>query len=265
MAGIVALICGVFGLLFGSFGNVVIHRVPDGESIVRPPSACPGCGTAISPRDNIPVLSWLLLRGKCRNCGRPISARYPIVELASAALFAVTGYVFASADPPDYWVLPGMMLFVWVLLVVSVIDFETRRIPNALTYTLTPALAVLLIAAAFAGGEPRRAATALIGGAGAFVFLLVLALVKPGGMGFGDVKYAAFLGLGLGYRSLGAVMIGIFAAFLIGSVVSISLLVLTDRGRKDKVPFGPFLSLGALLGILVGPALVDFYTTAAGL
>ena len=265
MAGFVAVMCGVFGLLFGSFGNVVIHRVPEGESVVSPPSACPGCANPITPRDNIPVLSWLLLRGRCRNCGEPISPRYPIVEITSAVLFAVTGYAFASADPPDYWVLPAMMLYVWVLLIVSVIDFETRRIPNALTYTLTPVLAVLLLGAAVLGGEPRRAITALIGGVGAFAFLLVLALIKPGGMGFGDVKYAAFLGLGLGYVSLGAVLIGIFGAFLIGSLVSVSLLLLTDRGRKDKVPFGPFLSMGAFLGILFGPALVDVYTSAAGL
>ncbi|MEE8603448.1 prepilin peptidase [Euzebya tangerina] len=265
MAVLTAVICGVFGLLFGSFGNVVIHRVPEGQSVVSPPSACPGCGNSITPRDNIPVLSWLVLRGRCRNCGEPISVRYPIVELASAALFALTGYVFASADPPDFWVLPGMLLFVWVLLIVSVIDVETRRIPNAITYTLTPALAVLLVSAAVLNGEPGRALTAVAGGAGAFVFLLILALIKPGGMGFGDVKYAAFLGLGLGYVSLGSVLIGIFGAFLVGSLVSVALLALTDRSRKDKVPFGPFLSVGAFVGILIGPALVEAYTSAVGL
>ncbi|WP_370324258.1 A24 family peptidase [Euzebya sp.] len=265
MAGLVALLAGVLGLAFGSFANVVIHRVPEGRSVARPPSACPRCGTEIRPRDNIPVVSWLLLRGRCRDCGAPISPRYPVVELVCGALFAGTAWWLASADPPDWWALPAMGLFVWMLLVVTVIDYETRRIPNALTYPLTPALAVLLVVAALANGEPGRIVDVLIGGAGAFAFLLVLALINPRGMGMGDVKYAAFLGLGLGYVGLGAVVIGIFGAFLIGSVISIGLIVTRLRGRKDMIPFGPFLSIGALLALLFGSQIADAYLSAVGL
>ncbi len=265
MAGLVALFAGVFGLLFGSFGNVVIHRVPAGESVVRPPSACPRCSTPISPRDNIPVLSWLLLRGRCRTCAEPISARYPAIELACGALFAVTGYWLASMSPPDYWALPGMLLYVWMLLVVSAIDYETRRIPNRLTYPLTPALLVLLVGAALLNGQPGRALAVVGGGLGAFAFLLLLALINPRGMGMGDVKYAAFLGMGLGYVSVGTVVVGMFGAFLLGSVVSVLLIATKVRTRKDLVPFGPFLSIGAFLALLFGRSAIDAYLSAVGL
>jgi leader peptidase (prepilin peptidase)/N-methyltransferase len=265
MAGLVALFAGVLGLLLGSFGNVVIHRVPAGQSVVRPPSACPSCGTPIRPVDNVPVVSWLLLRGRCRTCGEPISARYPAIELACGVLFAAVGWWVASMDPPDWWALPAMLLYAWVLLVVSAIDYETRRIPNAITYTMTPALLVLLVVAAVAGGRPERLVDVAIGGVCAFAFLLLLAFINPRGMGMGDVKYALFLGMGLGYVSLGAVVVGIFGAFLLGSVISVALIASKLRTRKDMVPFGPFLSIGALIGLLFGPALVDAYLRTTGL
>lgn len=265
MAGLIAIVAGLLGLVFASFGNVVIHRVPQGQSVVRPPSACPGCQTPIQPRDNIPVLSWVLLRGRCRTCGEPISRRYPLVELTGGVLFGVTGYWLAAMTPPDYWALPGMLLFVWMLLVVSVIDYNTRRIPNALVYPLTPALLVLLVAAALLNGEPGRITDMLIGAVGAFAFLLLLAFINPRGMGMGDVKYAAFLGIGLGYVGIGSVLIGIFGAFLLGSVISITLIVTKLRTRKDLIPFGPFLSAGAFLALLFGPALVKAYLESTGL
>ena len=265
MAALVSALCGLLGLVFGSFGNVVIHRVPEGASVVRPPSACPGCDTPISPRDNIPVLSWVLLRGRCRHCGEPISWRYPAVELAGGALFALIGFWVAAAADPDWWVLPGMLLFAWMLLVVTVIDYRTRRIPNALTYPLTPALAILLVGAALLEGEPSTALRVVLGGVAAFGFLLLLALVNPRGMGMGDVKYAAFLGMGLGYVGWSAVVIGMFGSFLLGSVVSVALIATKVRSRKDMIPFGPFLSAGALIGLLVGPQLGDAYLRATGL
>ena len=265
MAGLVALFAGAFGLVFGSFGNVVIHRVPAGESVVRPPSACPSCGTQIRAADNVPVLSWLLLRRRCRTCREPISARYPVVELTAGVLFAVIALWLGRMDPPDWWALPAMLLYVWVLLIISVIDYETRRIPNAITYTMTPALLVLLVLAAVANGEPGRLVGVLAGGVGAFAFLLLLAFINPRGMGMGDVKYALFLGLGLGYVGTGAVIIGVFGAFLLGSVISVALIATKVRTRKDLVPFGPFLSIGALIGLLFGPALADAYLRATGL
>jgi leader peptidase (prepilin peptidase)/N-methyltransferase len=265
MAALVTLLCGLLGLVLGSFANVVIHRVPDGRSIVRPPSACPGCDTPISPRDNVPVLSWLLLRGRCRHCAQPISPRYPAVELAGGLLFATVGWWLATMDPPDWWALPGMLLFAWLVLVVSVIDYRTRRIPNALTYPLTPVLAVLLVGAALLGGDGGQAVRVLLGGVAAFLFLLLLALINPRGMGMGDVKYAASLGMALGYVGWSAVVIGLFGAFLLGSVVSVTLIATKLRSRKDLIPFGPFLSAGALLGLLAGPALADLYLRATGL
>ncbi len=265
MAGLVALFAGVFGLLFGSFGNVVIHRVPEGRSVVRPPSACPGCGNEISPRDNIPVLSWLLLRGKCRHCGQPISGRYPAVELTSGVMFAAVGWWLASMEPPDYWALPGMLLFAWMLLVVTFIDLATKRIPNALTYPLTPVLLVLLVGAAVLNGEPSVALRVVGGGLAAFGFLLLLALIYPRGMGMGDVKFAAFLGMGLGYVSWGTVVIGMFVAFLGGGIISSIVLAARKGDRKDQIPFGPFLAAGSFVALFVGPTLVDAYLRFSGL
>lgn len=266
MAGLVATLCGVFGLLFGSFANVVIHRVPDGRSVVSPPSACPGCGTPIAPRDNIPVVSWLLLRGRCRTCGEPISARYPLVELVCAVLFAITGYWLASMEPPNYWALPGMLLFTFMLLVVAVIDAETRRIPNAITYTLTPVLAVLLVGAALLDDDPgSSAARVLLAGLAASGTLLVLALINPRGMGMGDVKLAVSLGMALGFVGWGAVVMGLFGAFLLGSVVSVALIATRTRGRKDLIPFGPYLAIAAYLCLFLGQDLADGYLRLTGL
>lgn len=264
MDGVVAAFCGLLGLLFGSFANVVIHRVPAGESIVRPPSACPGCGNPIAPRDNIPILSWLLLRGRCRHCKEPISARYPLVEASMGLVFVAVGYR-VGAD----WALPGYLLFAWVLVVVAVIDVRTRKIPNRLTYPLTPALLVLLVGAALLSGQPNRALTAVIGGVAAFVVLLILALVQPRGMGMGDVKLAGFIGIGLGYISLGYVAIGIFGGFLLGAIGGVVVIVgkAVQKGplRGQMIPFGPYLAAGALLALLVGGPIIEAYLRSVGL
>src|SRR5690554_5864389 len=217
----VIVACAVLGLLLGSFANVVIARVPDGASVVRPPSACPHCGTAIAPRDNVPVLSWLLLRGRCRSCGQRIGVQYPLVEVGCAVLFAVIAWRL-----PGTFALPAFLLFGWVLLVVSVIDLHTRRIPNRLMYPLTPALAVLLVLAALLDGTPWTAVRAVGGGAVAFLLLLLLALINPSGMGMGDVKLAGFIGLGLGYLGWGHVLLGLFGGFLAGGLVAGGLVLL---------------------------------------
>jgi leader peptidase (prepilin peptidase)/N-methyltransferase len=258
----VFLLVGVFvlGLVFGSFGNVVIHRVPEGESVVSPPSACPGCGQPISPRDNIPVVSWLLLRGRCRGCGEPISPRYPIVELASGVLFVAMALRFGLD-----WVLPGYLLLVWALLCLSLIDAATRRLPNAITLKLAPALVVLIGGGALLNGEPEAAVRAALGGLAAFLALLLLALIYPPGMGFGDVKLAPSLGVALGYLGWGHVILGIFGGFLLGGVVSLFLLGLKLRTRKDMLPFGPYLALSTLIVVLWGTELVDAYLRATGL
>ena len=252
--------CAFLGLLFGSFANVVIHRVPAGESISHPRSACPGCGNPIAPRDNIPIVSWLLLRGKCRHCGNAISARYPLVEAGMALVFAAVGYR-VGLD----WSLPGFLLFAWMLVVVAVIDVNTRKIPNRLTYPLTPALLVLMVAAGLLSAQPSRALTAVIGGLAGFVGLLIIALIQPRGMGMGDVKLAGFIGIGLGYLSLGHVLVGLFGGFLLGGVVAIAVLLTRKRGRRDQLPFGPYLSAGGIVALLVGQQLIDAYLRSAGL
>jgi leader peptidase (prepilin peptidase) / N-methyltransferase len=256
------LLAGVFvlGLVFGSFGNVVIHRVPAGESVVSPASACPGCGEPIRPRDNVPVLSWLALRGRCRSCGEPISPRYPVVELASGALFVAMAVRFGLS-----WVLPGYLLLAWALLCLSLIDAATRRLPNAITYRLAPALLVLIGGGALLEGDPGAALRALLGGVAAFGALLALALISPRGMGLGDVKLAASLGVALGYLSWGHVLLGVFGGFLLGGVVSLVLLGLRLRGRKDMLPFGPYLAASTLITVLWGEELIRGYLRFTGL
>ena len=259
----VAAACGLLGLLVGSFANVVIYRIPAGLSMVSPPSACPGCNTPIAPRDNIPIVSWLLLRGRCRHCKAPISPQYPLVEAITALVFAAVG-AWVSANL-SLWTLPAFLLFAWLLIVVSVIDLQTRKIPNKLTYPLTPTLLVLLAAAAVLSGDPGRIVQVIIGGLAGFAGLFVLALVQPKGMGMGDVKLAGFIGLALGYISLWHVLVGIFMGFFIGGVIAIVLMVTKLRDRKDRIPFGPYLAAGALLTLFVGQQLIAAYAGSMGL
>jgi leader peptidase (prepilin peptidase) / N-methyltransferase len=257
---LVALSCGVLGLIFGSFANVVIYRVPAGQSLTSPPSTCPGCEQRIKPYDNIPVVSWLALRGRCRHCDQRISATYPLVELSMALVWAAVG-ARIGLD----WTLPGYLLFAWLLVVVAVIDARTRKIPNRLTYPLTPALLVLMVAAALLNGEPDRILPVVLGGVGGFLGLLVLALIQPKGMGMGDVKLAGFIGIGLGYLGWEHVLLGLFGGFLLGGVISIVLIATRARGRRDMIPFGPYLSAGAILALLVGEPIIDAYKRSLGL
>jgi leader peptidase (prepilin peptidase)/N-methyltransferase len=257
--GVVVGVCAVLGLVFGSFANVVVHRVPAGRSVARPPSACPSCDARVRPMDNVPVVSWLLLRGRCRDCKEPIGVRYPAVELATAALFAAVAVRFGLD-----WALPGYLLFAWTLLVVALIDVATRRIPNRLTYPLTPALGVLLVAAALLHGEAGVALRAVLGGVAGFGAMLVLALISPRGMGMGDVKLAAFLGIGLGYLGWGHVVLGLFGGFFLGGIVALVLLAVRIRERKDFLPFGPYLALSSLATVLIGRFVIDAYLRASG-
>ncbi len=254
MTAFVALVCGVLGLAVGSFLNVVIHRVPAKESVVRPRSRCPQCGTELAARDNIPVASWILLRGKCRTCGTSISARYPLVELATGALFAAAGARFA-----DSWALPAYLLLFASLIAISVIDLEHYIIPNHIVYPTLFAGAVLLAAAALAEGDPNRIRDAAIGGAAAWFALLVVHFIQPRGMGFGDVRLSAVLGMYLGWIDLELVLLGMLLGFLLGAVVGLGLVVTRVRGRKDAVPFGPFLAAGATIAILASEPIVRWY------
>jgi leader peptidase (prepilin peptidase)/N-methyltransferase len=238
---------GVLGAVVGSFLNVVAYRLPRRESLVRPPSHCHACGTQIKPYDNIPVLSWLLLRGHCRSCGAPISARYPVVEALTAGL--CVGAVLAHHSAA------GIALGITLILLVvpaALIDLEHRIIPNRLT-GLGAVLALVIGLALDPGGEPER----LIAGAAAGGFLLIAALAYPGGMGMGDVKLAAVMGLFLGPAVAAAVLTGLITGVLVGAVI-IARRGARD-GRKTAIPFGPFLALGALVAVFAGQPIVDLY------
>jgi leader peptidase (prepilin peptidase) / N-methyltransferase len=240
-------IAAVAGLVAGSFFNVVIARLPRHESLVRPASRCPHCGHPVRPYDNVPVLSWLILRGRCRDCGEPISARYPLVELLTAALFAAV--VIDTGANEHVWL--GLAL-VAVLVPVAFIDLDHRIIPNAIV--LPGAVAAVAIVAAT---EPSTLAEHLIAGVAAAGFLLVAVLAYPRGMGMGDVKLAGVLGLYLG-RSVGPAML---VALLSGTIVGVVIIARKGaaEGRKTAVPFGPFLALGGLVGLFFGPDIVDWY------
>lgn len=252
--GLLAAIAAIFGLVFGSFINVVAYRVPEGRSVVNPPSACPHCGSPIRAHDNIPVLSWLLLRGRCRDCEAKISPRYPIVEAATGALFAAAVLVVGTE-----WVLLAYLWFVGVTIALILTDLDHKRIPNRILYPGTVAGVVLLGVGALLDGGPGEFGRALLGGAIYFAALLVLAIVARGGFGFGDVKLAFLLGLFMTYLGWKHLGVGVFLAFFIGGLISIVLLVTRRRGRKDAIPFGPSLIIGAWLGIAYGQQIADWY------
>jgi leader peptidase (prepilin peptidase)/N-methyltransferase len=254
MTVIVAVISGVYGLLIGSFLNVVIWRVPRKESIVRPASHCPGCDARIANRDNVPVVSWLLLRGRCRNCGAAISVRYPFVELFTAVLFAAVGARFAHS-----WALPAYLVLAGALVALSAIDLEHYILPNRILYPTDAAAIVLLAVASGATHDWGAFIRALLAGAVAFAVFFVIHIASPRGMGFGDVRLAFLLGLALGWLGWGEVAGGLFAGFLYGAVIGVVLIAVKIRGRKQQIPFGPFLATGAMTFVLFGSPIVDWY------
>jgi leader peptidase (prepilin peptidase)/N-methyltransferase len=247
----------LFGLLIGSFLNVVIHRVPRGESIVSPGSRCPGCGNDIAWYDNIPVLSWLVLRGRCRNCGEPISWRYPAVELLTALLFAAIAWQFGAT-----WELPAYLYLAAIGVALTFIDLDTKRLPNAIVLPSYVVAAVLLALPALLDSQWDNYLGALLGGVALFAFYFVLAFIYPAGMGFGDVKLAGVLGMYLGWLGWGAVIVGGFLGFLLGGLVGGALMVARRAGRKSAIPFGPFMVAGALVAVFAGPAIADWYTSS---
>jgi leader peptidase (prepilin peptidase)/N-methyltransferase len=241
------LVSGLGGLMLGSFLNVVAVRLPRGESLVRPGSHCTGCGAPVRPYDNVPVLSWLFLRGRCRSCDAPISPRYPVVEALTALLFVVV----LAVKGLDVDALPGLAL-VALLVPTALIDLEHRVIPNALMAVgAVVGLALVLVA------DPGHVADHLIAAAAAGGFFFVVVLIHPAGMGMGDVKLAAVLGLYLGASVVPALLV----ALLSGTVVGIAIIARrgAQEGRKTAIPFGPFLAFGGVVGLLAGPAMIDWY------
>lgn len=253
----------LLGLLIGSFLNVVVWRVPRGESIAHPPSACPRCGCRIRPWDNVPVLSWLLLRGRCRHCGNPISSRYPLVEIGTGVVYSLIAWWLGWS-----WALPAFWYLGAVSIALALIDVDVRRLPDAIVLpSWVVALVLLTVAALNPGGEPHWAsvsrAVAAAAAMGASYFLILF--VYPRGMGFGDVKLAVLIGLYLGWVGWSAVLIGWFAGFVIGGVIGIGLLVTNRAGRRTELPFGPWMLLGAWLGLVAGPTLASAYLRMVGL
>jgi leader peptidase (prepilin peptidase)/N-methyltransferase len=249
-----AITCGLVGLAVGSFLNVVIHRVPARVSVVTPRSRCPQCESEIASRDNIPVVSWLLLGRRCRHCGTRISARYPLVELATAGLFAAAAVRF-GAD----WALPAFCVFLAALLAISLIDLEHYIVPNRIVYPTLALCIPLLVLAAAAGHRWDWLGEAALGGAAGFLGLFVVHVIQPRGMGFGDVRLAGVIGMMLGWLGLGHVALGLFLGFVLGAVVGVGLIVTKLRGRKDAIPFGPFLAAGATIAVFFGNPLLHAY------
>lgn len=251
------VLLGAFGLLVGSFLNVVIVRVPSGESVLRPPSKCPQCEQPISPRDNVPVISWVLLRGRCRSCGEPIPAGYPLVELGNAMLWVAAGLRFG-----DTWQTIPFALFFSVLLALSVIDLELYILPNKITYpsVLVSLVAIIGLSYAFTDDPGNAIRGALIGGVGYSLGLglTVLAyelIVRKEGMGMGDVKLAGLLGIWVGWVHPILVLYSLIIASIVGLVVGAAILIV--RRASKPYPFGPWLALGAIVAILFSGPILD--------
>jgi leader peptidase (prepilin peptidase)/N-methyltransferase len=244
----------VLGLLVGSFLNVVIWRVPRGESVVAPRSRCPGCGTQIRTRDNVPVLSWVVLRGRCRDCDEPISARYPLVEIGTAGVFVALTLTI-GLEPE----LPAFLYLGAVGVALAMIDIDVKRLPNAIVLPSYVVGAVLLGVAALVARDLGSYLRAGLGMAALFGLYFLLAFIYPAGMGFGDVKLAGVLGMYLGWLGWAEVITGAFLGFLLGGVVGALLMAVRRAGRKSQIPFGPYMLLGAFIAILTGDALADLY------
>lgn len=250
----IGILAGVLGLAVGSFLNVVVARVPEGRSVVRPASACPGCGTTIGPRDNVPVLSWILLRGRCRSCREPISVQYPLVELATGAAFVLVTVVGGLS-----WVTPLHLYLVAIGVALTVIDLQVHRLPDAIVLPSYLVVAVLLTLAAWGDGRWDDLLRALLGAIILFTAYFLMLVAYPSGMGFGDVKLAAIIGAVLAFSGWGSLAVGAFAAFLLGGVVSVVLLALRRVTRRSGIPFGPWMIAGAVVGVVCGEQLFGAY------
>lgn len=252
---------GLLGLVVGSFLNVVAWRVPRGGSIVRPPSACPRCASPIRARDNVPVLSWLLLRGRCRDCGEPIAARYPIVEAVTGVLFVAVAARFLLVDPLPA-ALPAYLVLTGVGVALTLIDLDHHRLPDVIVLPSYPVLAALLVLASALSPDPHGWSALARAGIGALIlfgFYAVAWFLYPQGMGLGDVKLAGVLGGALAWLGWGALAVGAFAAFLLGGVFGIALRLAGRNAKGQAIPFGPWMITGAALGIAVGEPVWAWY------
>jgi len=248
-------VVGLFGLAVGSFLNVVIYRVPRGESPIRPGSHCPACGNEVSNRHNVPVFGWLLLRGRCADCAAPISARYPLVEAGTAALFVAVAAKFGLS-----WELPAYLYLAAVAIALAAIDIDVLRLPDAIvlpSYFVAP---VLLIPAMIAQRSWDAGVRGLIAAVALYALYFLLAVIHPG-MGFGDVKLSLLLGLYLGWLGWSSLAVGAFAGFLLGGIVGAGLLLARRADRKTRIPFGPAMLAGAFLAVFAAAPIAHWYAS----
>jgi leader peptidase (prepilin peptidase) / N-methyltransferase len=257
---VVASLAGLLGLAAGSFANVVIQRAPRREPVGWPGWRCPACGTPTAWRDSLPLVGWLLRRGRCRSCRAPIPVRHLLVELAMGLLWFVVALRLTAEGLG--WAVPAYLALAFVCLVLAMIDAATRLLPNRITYPAFPVVAGLLLVASLGVGDLGRLGRALLAAAAVGGFFFLLALVSPRGMGLGDVKLALTLGLALGWLSWGAVAVGVFAAFLLGGLAGLGGMLALGLSRKSLLPFGPWLVAGALLGVLAGGEVAGWYGRA---
>lgn len=246
--------CAILGLVVGSFLNVVIYRVPRGQSIVRPRSACPACGATVRATDNIPVVSWLALRGRCRDCRASISPRYPFVEVACALLFAGTAARFGYR-----WDLPAYLALFAGLLALSCIDVERTILPKKIVYPLTVVVAALLLLAAAETGKWHDYVVGIICAIAWFAVFFGIYFASPQFLGFGDVRLSVVLGLSLGWLGVGYVLLGFFSANLVGAIVGITLIATNRMDRHSRIPYGVFLAVGVAIAVFAGPQFVQWF------
>ncbi len=249
----------VLGLVFGSFGTVAAYRIPQRVSLLTPArSYCPNCEEQIGALENVPVFSFIVLRGRCRHCGQPISIRYPLIELVSAIAFGLLAWRLGFSG--NLILFSG---FFWTLVVLSVIDLEYRLLPNRVVYPFFLVGWAAIAVTAFSTSQPDRLFDAALGMLVFGGFFFLIAFLFEGGMGGGDVKLAFVLGTFLGYLDgIGVVLISMFLAFLMGGLVGVAIMLTQKGDRKTMVPFGPFLAVGAMIGTLWGSSIVDFYLSS---
>ena len=242
----------VMGLLIGSFLTVVIDRVPRGASVVQPGSACGSCGLELGPLDLVPVMSWLILRGKCRKCRQPIGVEPIIVEIVTATLFVLMAMHFRQTV-----LVAAFCIFAAGLTGLTVIDLKTQRLPREISYTVMALGAPLLVIAALIENEPRRIYMALFGAVISLAVMGALYAVSRGGLGDGDVRLSPLLGMYLGWLNPGLALVGLFYGFILGAVIGVVMMIIGKAGRRTQLPFGPFLAAGSIVAIFYGQNLID--------
>ena len=254
MSLVTPVVAGVVGVAIGPGLGVLVDRVPRRASLRGRPTRCGTCDATSARLDLVPVVGWIGRRGRCAGCGARISLRYPLVEAGSGVLFVAAAVRLGST-----WQLPAFCVFFASLLALSVIDLEHLIIPNRIVYPTLATIIPLLALAAAADGSWGQLQDAAIGGAAGFGALLAIHLVSPGGMGFGDVRLAGLIGVMLGWLGLRYLLLALFIAFLLAAVVGVGLIVTGLRSRRDAVPFGPFMAMGAVVAVLWGHALLVTY------